>query len=58
MSYYGIIGERTYIFKDVEDYLLALDIMNDLQEIFQSRLNNYDTPFEISDKTLNTEEKS
>ena len=55
MSYYGIIGNRTYIFEDVENYLLALDIMNDLQEIFETRLNNYDTPFEISDKTLTTE---
>ena len=47
MSYSGILGNRTYHFNTVEDYLLAIEIMEDLEEEFEERLGYCDVVFEF-----------
>lgn len=58
MSYNGIFGNKAYIFDAVEDYLLAIEIMEDLQEIFEERMGYCDVIFEFCDKSdINPEVK-
>ncbi len=50
MSYIGIVGNQTYTFDTEEDYLLAIEIMNDLRESFEERMNYCDNMFNSSYK--------
>ena len=49
MTFSGNIGSRKYTFNTIEDYLLGLEIMEDLQEVFEERMGYCDTTFEFSD---------
>lgn len=49
MTYSGNIGSRKYTFNTIDDYLLGLEIMEDLQEVFEERMGYCNTTFEFSD---------
>ncbi len=52
MTYSAKIGSRKYTFNSIDDYLLGLEIMGDLQEVFEERMGYCDVVFEFDDKPV------